>query len=176
MPRADRRPKSSPKATKRPKTRNGSPKRTDPLARDRALNAVNHMRRHGYSMTEAAQRAMTTPATIKRYAPSALKQSSSGRYEPTKYDRYTRTLYILTTNGKTAVTVSDSRTATRIAEYSAAVDHFLKTGKTDRLRPFRRQSFRAGKVGYPFLTDPKTLARLANAGEVSFEDLYALRG
>ncbi len=94
----------------------------------------------------------------------------------TAYDRYARTIHILTVRGKIAVTVHDSRTASRIAEYWAAVDHFGKTERTDKLRAFRRQSFRAGKVGYPFLTNPQTLARLINAGEVSFEDLYALRG
>ena len=50
------------------------------------------------------------------------------------------------------------------------------TDTVDRLRFFRHKSFRAGKVGYPFLTDPRTLARLGSAGEVSFEDLYTLKG
>src|SRR5947209_1461086 len=103
-------------------------KRVDPIARERALDAINRMRRHGLSMTEAARRALTTPATIKRYAPRALKRSQSGRYEATKYDRYARTLRILTTRGTDEATVNDSRTATRIAEHAAAVDHFFTTG------------------------------------------------
>jgi hypothetical protein len=145
-------------------------------ARQRALDAVNRMRREGLSLTAAARRALTTPETVRHYAPRALKRTPAGRYAATAYDRYARSLNVLTAQGKIAVTVTDSRTASRIAEYWVAVDRFLKTGETDRLRPFRRQSFRAGKVGYPFLTHPQTLIRLGNAGEVAFEELYAFRG
>ena len=69
----------------------------------------------------------------------------------------------------------DSRTAARIAAHAAAVDRFLTTGDASALRQFRRKSFRAGKVAFPFLTNLRTLERLGNAGEVSFEDLYALK-
>lgn len=83
---------------------------------------------------------------------------------------------ILTATGKRVVSISDSRTATRIAEHRVAVHRFLTTGKRDLLWPFRHKSFRAGKVGYPFLTDPQTLKRLGHLGLVGFEDLYAIRG
>ena len=101
-------------------------------------------------------------------------QHDDGRYVATKYDRIPRTLRFLTPQGLTTLTVRDSRTASRIAEYMAAVHRFLRTGDRRGLSPFRRMSLRVDKVGYPFLTDPKTLERLAYAGEVSFEDLYAL--
>ena len=67
----------------------------------------------------------------------------------------------------------DSRTASKIAAYWAAVDHYLKTGKTVRLQPFRGKSIRAGKITYHFITDPTTLTHLGYAGEVRFEDIYA---
>ena len=134
------------------------------------------MRRRGVSLTEAAKQMHTTSKSMRKYVPRALRRGTDGRYHPTPYDRYGRTMFILTTTGRQNVTIADSRTASRIAEHWLAVDHFLKTGKTDRLRFFRHKSFRAGKVGYPFLTDPRTLARLGSAGEVSFEDLYTLKG
>jgi hypothetical protein len=144
-------------------------------ARERALDALSHMRR-GFSLRKAAREAHTTPETIRRYVPRAIYRDASGFFAARATDGYERTLYMLTAQGKVAVKVRGSRTASRIAEYWVAVDHFLKTGKTDRLRPFRGQSIRAGKVAYPFLTDPNTLRRLGYAGEVAFEDLYALRG
>ena len=56
----------------------------------------------------------------------------------------------------------------------AAVHTYLTTGDRRALRQFRGKHIRTGKVAYPFITDGKTLERLAFAGEVSFEDLYAL--
>lgn len=170
--RSTRSTRSAGSKQKQPRRRKAS--RVNVIARERALLAVNGMRK-GLSLTAAAKRAGTTRATIQRYAPRALVRTEDRRYHATRYDRYARTLNILTAQGIRAVTVQDSRTASRIAEHAAAVDHYLKTGKTDKLRPFRRKSFRAGKVGYPFLTDPKTLMRLGEAGHVSFEELYALR-
>lgn len=149
--------------------------RTNPLARERALNALTFMRR-GMSLRNAAREAHTTPATIQRYVPRAVVRTSAGRYTATKSDQYTRTLRMLTAQGQKAITVRGSRGAGRVAEYWAAVDHFLKTGSVARLRKFRGQSIRAEKVTYPFLTNPELLKRLAAAGEVQFEDLYALRG
>jgi len=168
-------------ATKRP-TRLGRgrksarrPTRADPRARERALDALSLMRK-GRSLRVAAKEAHTTAQTIRRYLPRALDQIAGGRYVAKAFDGYERTLYMLTAQGKIAVTVRGSRAASRIAQYWVAVDHFLKTGKTNLLYSFRGQSVRAGKVAYPFITNPNTLRRLGYAGEVSFEDLYALRG
>jgi hypothetical protein len=79
----------------------------------------------------------------------------------------------LTPNGEIVLGVTNSRTASRIAHYSNAVRRYLTTGDTHGLRAFRRTGIRAQKVYHPFVTDPRTLDRLANANEVSFEDLYA---
>jgi hypothetical protein len=56
----------------------------------------------------------------------------------------------------------------------AAVDHYLKTGDTDGLSKFRGRTVRAENHTFAFVTDPRILDRLANAGEVAFEDLYAI--
>jgi hypothetical protein len=160
---------------RRARRRNTRVLRVDVSARERAFEALSQMRR-GISLRKAAREAQTTPDTVRRYLPRAIDQLASGRYVAKPFDGYERTLYMLTPEGKIAVTVRGSRTASRIAEYWVAIDDFLKTGKTALLRPFRGQSIRASKVGYPFITNPNTLRRLGLAGEVSFEDLYALRG
>ena len=156
----------------RPKTRQ---RHANALARERALSALSRMR-SGLSLHAAAREAHTTAATVRRYLPTAVQRTKAGRFVASASDQYVRSIRILTAQGQKIVSVRGSRTASRIAEYWSAVDHFLKTGNSQRLWKFRSQSFQAGKVKYPFLTSPETLKRLGFAGEVQFEDLYALRG
>jgi hypothetical protein len=156
----------------RPKNR---PSHANALARERALAALSRMR-SGLSLNAASREAHTTAATVRRYLPTAVHRTKSGRFVASTSDQYARSIRILTAQGQKIVAVRGSRTASRIAEYWSAVDHFLKAGSTQRLWKFRGQSFQAGKVRYPFLTSPETLKRLGFAGEVQFEDLYALRG
>lgn len=143
------------------------------LARERALEALSWMRSHGLSLAHAAREAHTTPRTVRKYAGHVLL-TQHRRFAARPFDRLARRLRFLTPRGITEVTVRNSRTASRIAAYWSAVDHYLKTGDASRLRPFRGKSVRFEKLGHPFVTDPRTLSRLANAGETAFEDLYAL--
>jgi hypothetical protein len=103
-----------------------------------------------------------------------LIQERNGRYRATPSDRFRRDLHFLTPEGKIAITIRSSPLASKIAEHWTAVDHYLKTGDTSRLAPFVGKTIRAGKKTLPFVTDPRTLTHIANAGEVSFEDLYAI--
>jgi hypothetical protein len=139
----------------------------------RALEALAVMRRSGTSLTQAARQAGTTRAAMLRYASPALRKDDAGRYTPTAADRLYRELRFLSPKGVIAIGVTSSRTASRISRYMVAVDHFLLTGDTGPLREFRGKAIRSGSVAHPFLTDPKTLERLAGIGEVSFENLYA---
>jgi hypothetical protein len=140
----------------------------------RAVDALALMRREGMSLAQAATRAGTTPNTVRRYAGTAIRKDSRGRYVAKPSDRLFRRMRFLTPRGRITLDVTNSRTASRIARYFAAVDRYLKTGKTDALREFRGKAIRVGKVGYPFLTSPRTLDRLASAGEIAFEELYDL--
>lgn len=141
-------------------------------ARDRALEAVQLMRRDGLSLSRAAKQAGTTPNAVRRHAGSAL-EPVGGRYRAKPYDRLVREMHVLTARGVIVVPVRDSRSATKIASYMSAVDHYLRTGDDRRLRRFRGQGVWVEKRFYPFITDLDTLDRLASAGEVSFEELYA---
>jgi hypothetical protein len=142
-------------------------------ARDRALDALQLMRRDGLSLTGAAKRAGTTPNAVRRHAGRALEQTSSGGYRAKPYDRMVRQMRFLTGEGVIVLPVRDSRSASKLARYMAAVDHYLRTGDDARLRRFRGKGVWIDKRFRPFITDLDLLDRLANAGEVSFEELYA---
>jgi hypothetical protein len=146
------------------------------LARDRALDAISRMRSSGLSLREAAHAAGTTPATVKKHAPRALSRIEGDGYVATKSDRYARTLRFLTEGGKIEVTVHDSRQASLIAKYWDAAIYYLETGRSDRLAPFENLSISDGTTTHRFVTDLRLLRRLGHAGEVAFEDLYAIRG
>ena len=141
--------------------------------RQRMFEALQRMRASGASLTRAARDAHTTRRTVLKYAASAVQQEANGRYRVTKSDRLARTLRFLAPDGVISVSVRGSRPASRIARHWAAVDRYLRTGHTDALRAFAGRTFRAGGTTRSFVTDPALLDRLANAGEVSFEDLYA---
>jgi hypothetical protein len=144
------------------------------LAHQRSLSALDGMRSRGLSLAAAAREAGTTPRTMQRYVGTALRRAKDGRYMPSRFDRIPRTIRFFTSAGRVQLTVRDSRTVSHIARYMAAVKQFLLTGDRRGLWPFRGKAIRVGKVAYPFLTDSKTLERLAHVGEVSFEDFYAL--
>jgi hypothetical protein len=141
-------------------------------ARSRALEAVQLMRREGLSLSRAAKRAGTTPNAVHRHAGSALEHGGR-RYRAKPYDRLVREMHFLTGRGLTVLPVRDSRSASRIARYMGAVDHYLRTGDDRRLRRFRGKGVWVEKRFRPFITDLDLLDRLASAGEVSFEELYA---
>ncbi len=149
--------------------------RKDPLARERGFEVLQLMRSKGYSLTRAAREAHTTRETTRKHVGQALTRSKSGRYAATASDRLTRRVWFLTKTGKVEVSVRGSRVASRVAQHSAAVHHFLTTGDSGPLDAFQGQAIRSRNQIYFFLTDSEALEQLANAGQVSFERLYVLR-
>lgn len=145
--------------------------RTVEAASTRALHALRLMRSEGVSLTAAVRRSHTSARTVKKYAGSALRHVE-GHYLARTGDTLPRMMRFVTRDGIIALRVRSSRQASRIARYWTAVQRYLLTGHTDALRAFRGRAVRTGKVGYPFITDPRTLERLAQAGEVRFEELY----
>lgn len=132
------------------------------------------MRRTGKSLTKAARAAHTTRQTVRKYVGSAVGPKQKGRYTTKAYDRLTRPMRFLTPEGLIELRIRSSTSASRIGEYWNAIDRYLRTGRLDAVNRFRGKVVRLRGVAYPFVTDPRTLDRLANAGEVRFEDLYAL--
>ena len=131
--------------------------------------------RQGKSLTAAAKAAHSDPRTVKKYARVALRRRE-GRYAAVPVDRMRRPMRVLTPQGLEVVDVRSSRTASRVARYWGAVDHYLRTGDRRRLQPFVGRRFRAEGQLVGYVTDPHLLELLANAGEVRFEDLYETVG
>jgi len=163
-------PKPRPKTrrTKAPAKRPRS--KVNAEAERRAVRALSLMRK-GLSRAQAAKRAGTTPKTIQKYAKPAIRKRK-GVYQAVPVDRMRRPMRFLTEQGITVVDVRNSQSATRLSLYWSAVDHYLLTGDRSRLRPYVGKYLRASGHRHPYLTDPLLLNRLAEAGEVSFEDLY----
>ncbi len=143
-------------------------------ARGRALTALSKMRSDGLSLKAAASEAGTTVNAIKRHAGSALTKTSGGRFRVKTSDRLVRSVRFPTETGSIGLDVKDSRSASRIAAYWNAVKKYVETGDASGLRRFRGKVVRVNKRGYPFITDTKVLDRLADAGELNFDDLYEL--
>jgi hypothetical protein len=67
-----------------------------------------------------------------------------------------------------------SYSRTQLAEFWSAVHRFLQTGDTSRLKKFEGKSIKdANGTEIPLPTDRKVFNRLASAGVLSFESLYA---
>ena len=139
-------------------------------AERRAVRAVSLMRK-GLSRKKAAARAGTTPRTIQKYARAAIRRHE-GTYHALPTDQMRRPMRVLTEQGVTVADLRSSRTASRLARYWGAVDHYLRTGDRKRLHFFDGKRLRASGHLFEFITDPVLLARLAEVGEVRFEDLY----
>jgi hypothetical protein len=140
----------------------------------RVLDALSEKRRNPkLSLSASAKRMGTTVKTIRSYAGPAL-EIRSGRIDVKAVDRIARTLQILTASGLESVTVRNSRDATRVSRHHHAVRHALLTFGTDTqaLERFAGKTLRAGGKTYSFVTDYKTLVRIARAGEVYFLDIY----
>lgn len=139
-------------------------------AERRAVGALRLMRQ-GKSLTAAARAVGSDPRTVRKYVGKALRHRE-GIYHPIPVDRMRRPMRVLTPAGLLVVDVWSSRTASRLAKYWGAVDHYLRTGDRRRLAPFAGKRFRAQGQVIAFVTDSRLLEQLANAGEVRFEDLY----
>lgn len=139
-------------------------------ARKRALDAVARMRSAKVPLRVAATAAGTTPATVLRYAPSALTRQGRG-YTVAPTDRLYRRMAVLTANGRAEVDVHSSGQARRVAAHWNAVDAYARTGDQTVLAPFRRT--RVG--GQLLLTDPDGIERWATRGELSIDEIYPHR-
>lgn len=143
-------------------------------ARSRALDALSKMRSDGLSIQAAAKASGTTVNAVKRHAGPALERTGSGRIRAKESDRLVRSLHFPTETGMIGLDVKDSRSAKRIASYWNAVKRYTETGDDSALRKFRGKSVRVNKRAYAFITDTAKLDRLADAGELGFDDLYEL--
>lgn len=144
--------------------------------RNRALNALAHMRRKHVSLAAASRLEHIKPTTVLRHVGSAIRQGKSGgRYHASKGDRFRRDIQIPTAHGPITVPVYGSKSAENISKYLNAVAHYLRTGNQARLRPFKGMTIQAGKQQIKLVTNPDELSRLAEADALHLDQLYASR-
>jgi hypothetical protein len=142
----------------------------------RVLDALKVKREHPkYSLRRAAREAATSVSTIRRYASNVLTKSA-GRYTVKTSDRLRRDLAFYDSRGQFTLTTHSSRQASTIAKYHNAVRAYLIYGDDSALSEFEGQSITVHGKPYPFLTDRRSLNRLARAGELHFLDIYSNGG
>jgi len=151
-------------------------KPSERFARERALDALNEMRRLGLNVQQAARTVGTTVESVLKFAGSALTRGPRNRYVPKAVDRLFRPMHAITSQGPVTIDVRDSRSAAKIARHANAVRRFVYTGDTSELRKFRRAAIRSNKLGVRLASDMDidALNQFARAGELSFEHIYQL--
>jgi hypothetical protein len=171
----EKRPPSKPTSVKLIRPRTSKQYFTLPeIQKDRWENAthvVSKMRSENISLTKAAREYGLTPKAVLARAGSALRKTKSGRYVARPSDKLLRVLKL---PGQIEVAVRDSATASKIAEYWDAVDKFVGTGDSSKLKKFRRLKLLDEKgKRIKLLTDLAELQTMGSAGVLSFESLYA---
>ncbi len=140
-------------------------------ARNRALHALVRVRR-GESLSQAARAEHVKLATIKKYLGGQFHQDAPGkRWKPTKSDRLSARMNVLTPLGPMTVSVRGSRERTRLARYNVALAKWRR-GEPDA--DAELAAFEGKRVGgHLLITDTKLLATLEEASVIDFDELYS---
>lgn len=140
----------------------------------RAVHVIAKMRSEKMSLAKASREIGLDPRVVRARVGSALRKTKSGRYVARPSDKLLRVLVIPGSEGQREVVVKDSAVASKIAEYSDAVQKFLRTGDSSKLKKFRRIKLLDEKgKRIKLVTDLAELQRLGSAAVLSFESLYA---
>lgn len=140
---------------------------------NRAVHVIAKMRSEGKSLTQASRDFGVDPRVVRARAGSALRKTKSGRYVARPSDKLLRILVIPSPEGLKEIPVRGSAIASKLAEYSDAVQKYLRTGDSSPLKKFRRLKLIDEKgERIRLLTDLAKLQELGSAGVLSFESLY----
>jgi hypothetical protein len=165
------------RASARRKSNSSSRRKTERLrnaqlhAQKRALSVLRRMRRTGASLAAACRAEHMDPRTARKLLGKQLRRSrSSKRYIATKSDRLLRNMKSPTATGMVPTTIRGSKEASILGRYLSTVGKFLRgKANADALREFEGKSV----GGRPLITDLDTLRKLAHAGALQPEDIYA---
>jgi len=139
---------------------------------DSVAHVISRMR-EGISLLKASNEFGVAPTIVVKLGRPALRKRN-GRYVATKTDRLLRVLTLLRVTGKEEIATRDSRQASLIGGHWAAVQRYLQTGDDAALLKFKnKRVIDANKRRHRFLTNLEELDRLASAGVLSFESMYA---
>jgi hypothetical protein len=128
--------------------------------------------RRGETLSRAARAEHVKPATVRKYIGAQLRQSNLGkRWVPTKSDRLTANMNVLTDRGLVVATVRGSAERKLLNRYSKAL---TKWRRGDAEASAELAAFKGQKVGGERLvTDERELATLERAGAIDFSELYS---
>ena len=141
---------------------------------DRVLSAIAKMRSEKVSLTQASRDAGTNPRTVTKWGKSALRKRKNGTYAAKPADNLLRLVLIPTADGPREIAVRGSKQVSVLADYWNALHRYLQTGESTQLKAFEGKYVTdANGLEVPFLVNHATLNRLASAGVLSFESLYA---
>jgi hypothetical protein len=141
------------------------------IARNKALHALSLVRADAWSLTRAAREVGLTRDAVRAWVGRSIGKRN-GRFVARASDKLARKMAVLTPRGTQYVPIFDSRVASKLGAYHAAVKAALH-GDLKALAPFRGKTFRTGgKRGFRFITDLRTLRRLAEAGELPEYQIY----
>jgi hypothetical protein len=105
---------------------------------------------------------------------SVLKKRKNGRHVAKPTDTRLRKLLIPTPESACEVAIRGSRQASLLGKYWRVLQEYFHTGDASTLRRFKNKSVTdASGKRHLFLTDLNQLDRLASAGVLSFESIYA---
>lgn len=140
----------------------------------RVTHVISKMRAEGVSLSEASREFGLDPRTVVRFGKPALKKRANGRYSAKPTDKLLRVLVMPTGDGLREVAVRDSRQATLLAKYWAAIQNYLETGDESALGKIRRKTItNSDGKRVRLIRDFAELDRQGSAGVLSFESLYA---
>ncbi len=135
-------------------------------AYERAVDAVQLMRKEGLSLPAAAKEVGTDPRTVLRYARSALWQTARGQWRARREDNLLRQMTITAADGtERKVLVRGSREAQKITRWQSAVLQYQRSGDATHLRRLRHRTFvDAEGKRHRLITDPEQVRRWADRG------------
>lgn len=143
-------------------------------ARNRALHVLARMRR-GESLSHAARSEHVKPSTVRKYVGRQLRRAAPGKpWKPTKSDRLTVYMNVLTSSGLIVAPVRRSRERSLLGRYNIALSRWRRgePGADAELATFESQTV----GGQLLLTDATKLAALEGDEQFGFEELYASFG
>jgi hypothetical protein len=141
---------------------------------NRIVQAISKMESDRLSLPEASREFGLAPRKVVQLGRSALRKGANGRYLAKNGNRLLRVLLLPAPEGLIETAVRDSKQASLIGKYWAAVHKHLETGDASALQKIRRKTITdADGKRIRLIKDLVELDRLGSAGVLSFESLYA---
>jgi hypothetical protein len=126
----------------------------------RSLEALNMMRKHRLSFTQAVQRVGLPEETVLSYVSPGLTTDARGRVRARPIDHLLRVMPFWTARGQIPLPTYDSRQASEIGRHSWAVRQYIEGRGRTPLSQFEGKAIKVGRETHEFITDPLTLKRL----------------